>query len=311
MDDWNDEWIQPVAAFEAIDWDAVLNRNENGLPLENSGYEQEIFRNREAASQFTCSICLAIAREPRKHDHPGCKTVFCLNCVKDYIRHNNNNGRERQLRCVIRCGGFLNDQSAITGLCAEDQSNYNKLELICPKGCDYSVNFHEFEAHGRHCRGQWCALCNEPKDWPHSCKAVVEELKQALEQSRSRIKELEGQIAALSLDGIRGISNPIRSRNGYFGETCITCVHNGNEVTVKGLSLDATGGDLRRRLEASFGTDIGPIIRVDHTVIKDDVRLRQHQISRKPVQLIALGRGQRIEVGQTLVVEIEDRGPVV
>jgi len=99
--------------------------------------------------------------------------------------------------------------------------------------------------------------------------------------------------------GVHVLSNHIRCRSDHRSRTQFWCRFRGREVHVSGLDLKDDGNILRARLERELGELVDPILKFNHTPLVDSMRLRQHQIDRKPIYLVALERDRIIEGGKT------------
>ena len=82
-------------------------------------------------------------------------------------------------------------------------------------------------------------------------------------------------------------------------------------IEITELDLDQFGRDLRRVVEEKLGRSVGTFIRFDHTIIRDERRLRQSQSSYRPQFIVALPMDQKVEEGQAIGVDIKDFGRIV
>lgn len=295
--------------FEAnvIEWDAMDWPREDSPPhnqLQDVGYDLDIFDNPVLARDFECILCLFVVKDPVIHRHPGCRAIFCRNCVNLYTQHRVHS-TDLFPQCPHRCGAHLTPDS-IQSLVDE---RLNSLLMRCHRGCNSYVPYPEYEVH--------CNSCNGIAIPPHAARLQM--LETNLEAAQAEIRRLtdmcnrqQEEINTLRSNAhSSGLSNPIRSRDEYRNETQFLCQYGDQEVEISGLPLESFGSVLRQQLEQRFNTRLGPILKFDHTPISSNLRLRQHQIGRKPVRLIALPFGRSLPVGQTLHITIGSNGPIV
>ena len=91
----------------------------------------------------------------------------------------------------------------------------------------------------------------------------------------------------------------------------MSCLFNDRRFEIRAISLNGPGSVLGARLEAEFGERLGPLVMVNHTVIRDHIKVKQHQIGYKPICLTALGPQRKLEEGQQMNVTLNSRGVIV
>lgn len=319
------EW--PAVETIAIDWND-WEENPHDELSEVVGYSENLFKDdANTVKDFVCIICYHVARTPMVHLHPGCKAVFCLSCVNKYISHCRNNSPRTLPHCPMRCNGSVIKSSTIAAISGERKEVMDGLVMMCQHpGCGMLVPYSSIERHIETCQFNpaWCFVCQVVKKDRHDCVIYAGALRREVVRLREELEKLHIENRRLRDDqmgsregsvvwsqGACGLSNPIRSRNEYRDITRLIIKYKDREVMINGLSLDSTGLDLRRRLEQEFGEEIGPILKMEHTPIVDNMRLRQHQIGHKPTRLVVLEKSRELPLGTCLNVSIGPNGPVV
>lgn len=198
------------------DWDVDLDPpgpvNLNAVELQEGGYDIDLFVNREAAENFTCDICLAVAKNPRKHTMRDCRATFCFKCVDMFVKHH-----QRHVRvgppfpeCTRRCGYQLAVETTVTRLPRASFEMYENLEMKCiNEGCNHIAPLNQFEAHIANCScdpEKFCQYCQVPI-MDHSCRDYIKELKDELalvkaqdESKAQRIELLENNVSSLEAE---------------------------------------------------------------------------------------------------------------
>ena len=102
---------------------------------------------------------------------------------------------------------------------------------------------------------------------------------------------------------LEGYSNAIKATKEYDKDHVrFTVCFKDQIIKVTELDLDKFGRDRRRIIEDKTGTSAGSLVRFDHTIIRDERRLRQSQLSYRPQFIVAFPRDQRIEDGQSIAM---------
>ena len=96
-------------------------------------------------SYFTCIICFGIAIEPLKCK--GCETVYCSNCLPDYIvTGEKKRSSTKAYSCYKMCGN-----NTVTNLSRIEKNILNNFEFHCQHseshGCTSKIKYENTRAH--------------------------------------------------------------------------------------------------------------------------------------------------------------------
>lgn len=303
-----------------------------------AGYDDSWFLDSKAAKDFACIICQLVAVNPVVHTQPGCGALYCRNCAYGFLRHHRNSvgGRRRAPECALRCGDTLSEEK-LRPLDGLRRDQLNQLVMRCPHpGCGDLVSYVHYTEH----RSEevdvdlgWCVTCEESRDANHNCTRRIRGLKEDIRNLTSRMRAMRWQAASdrteverlreendrlrqeASLNRVQtewtGLSNHIRSLHEYRESTRLIVHYKNREIVLEDIPLEAKGREIRNRLESKIGEKVGAILKFNHTPISEAKSLRQHQVGRKPVRLIALDAPRTVTDGTTLWIRVGPAGPVV
>ena len=278
------------------------------------------FLDKETVNDYECCICYNLVKNPVLCDQ--CAAILCRSPCYYALREAH---RTTKLSCPV----CKVDPFVVSRLHKTDGRKswkiFDQLLVTCywAPDCKDIVQSRYYKHHIEHCKynPEYCVLCEmlitNPVHKRENCLIKLEDLKRRkraetsneLSSLRKELDDLRNQIKSIENKAIVSChSNNIKSVTDHNDpRTKFEVKFGDRKIRIYDISLNATGADLRREVEAKFGCRVGPIIRFDHTVIKDEKLLKQHQLCYKKTQLVAFPTNRPVEDGRTLNIDVTGR----
>lgn len=278
------------------------------------------FIDQETIKDYECCICCNLAKRPMI-----CSNCNCLMCSHPCLRAYKESDGSR-FPCPLKCSRInirfipLPKEGG-----RKNWKTFGDLLTLCyfAPDCQERVAARYYSHHVNRCRmnPEFCLLCNmlisDQRHKRTDCVKKFRELEDSkrrkqsdeLSSLKSEINFLREKIKKLEIKPIASChSNNIRSAVDHkIPRTKFAVTYGDRKIRIAGIDLNETGATLRNAIETRLGCKVGPIMRFDHTVIKDDKKLKQHQLCYKPTELVALPINRPVEDGRILNIDITGR----